>query len=150
MGSIAKTSTGTVTVSYNKAHMTELDDQVFKYAVASFSHLVPRNQQLCFAEFGELIQRHYVAEGKTKLCLEVLEKAAINHRYLCSFKHQNPQSGLVEASEAIVEVEQWSQVKPALERQMNGQVTDLEFKGVSCVYRKSSFAYDAKRQEVQL
>ena len=150
MGSIAKSSTGMVSVTYNKAHMSELEGQVFKYSVASFSHLIKRNQQLSYKEFGELIKYHYVAEGKTKLCLEVLEKAAINYRYLCSFKYRNSQSGLIETAEAIVEVEQWSQVKPVLERQMGEQVTDLEFKGFTCVFRKGNFAYDAQRQEVQL
>ncbi|MBQ4840168.1 hypothetical protein [Pseudoalteromonas luteoviolacea] len=150
MGSITKSSTGLVAVSYNKASLSEVDEQVFKYAVASFSHLVQRNQKLCFAQFGELVQQHYVAEGKTKLCLEAIEKAAINHRYVCSFEYRNPVSDSIESADAVIEVEQWYQVKPALERQVNTQVTSLEFKGVSCVYRKGSFSYDAKRQEVKL
>lgn len=150
MGSISRNSTGSVTVIYNKTRLDELDEQVIRYAIASFSHLVQRNQKLCFTEFRELIQQHYAVEGKTKLSLEVLHKAAINNRYICSFKYQNKQSGLIESDEAIVEVEQWSQVKPELERKVNTEIKDLDFKGISCVYRKGSFDYDAQRQEVQL
>ena len=150
MGSISRNSTGSVTVIYNRTHLDELDEQVIRYAIASFSHLVQRNQKLCFTEFHELIQQHYAAEGKTKLSLEVLQKAAIKNRYFCNFKYQNQQTGLIEYGEAVVEVEQWSQVKPELERKVNTEVMELDFKGVSCVYRKGSFNYDVQRQEVQL
>lgn len=96
MGSISRNSTGSVTVNYNKTRLDELDEKVIRYAIASFFHLVQRNQKLCFTKFRKLIQQHYTAEGKTKLSLEVLQNAAIKNRYFCSFKYQNQQSELIE------------------------------------------------------
>jgi hypothetical protein len=146
MGTITKNNTGCVSVSYNRVRLSEVDEQVFKYAIASFSHLINQGQQLCFTQFCHLITQQFAAEGKTKLCLEVLKKAAFTRRFLCNFRFLDVWTGQYRSGEAVIEVEQWISVQTALEHRLDASIIDLEIKGVSCVYRKGSLTYDDRSQ----
>lgn len=133
MGLICKSTTGFVTFIYNKVYLEDIDESVLRYSIAHFEHLLPTNQNLCITDFINLIEKNYLAIGKTKLCISALERSARRQKFLCKFNYIN--NGVYVSEERIGYAELWSHVEPALIKQLNTNIYDLEFKSVGSVYR---------------
>lgn len=137
MGTITRAKNGSVVAVYDRSRLQGVDDDVLRYAVSSFYHLLPRGKRLSFVQFAELINNHYLPEGKVEICLKVLDKASVLKRFVCSFTAENESH----TRQAAVHAISWSEVKREVERHMGCTVSNLTFRGVSekCVLGRLTF-----------
>ena len=152
MGQISKLPNGDVSAVFDKASLATDELSVLHIAISSFSHLVKRNTRLSFGDFATVIRSQYDQNNiKTKLCLDIIAKAAIRNRYICTFKVANDaNSGLVETTK-VVTAETWDSVLGTLSAFYGTDIVDLQLEQTMSVsYKKGTVSIDANTIENKL
>lgn len=114
---ISKTTTGYVSVVYNKANLTGKELETFHHSVKCFSYLLERGAHLTLCQFCDLIKQHYAVDLKVGESLRVLQKAAINTRFVATLKRKDGST-----TTGQFDAECWSDVS----RIVSGLFTDIE------------------------
>ena len=143
MGTIRKSFAGELTVQYDKSKFVGADEEIFKYAIASFAHLVPRNKLIFLSEFVQLITNQFDGDPRIKAVREVIEKAEIKRKFKCCFSFSV--NGQVISQAAKVDAESWHQVKALVQSHVGAELIKSEIVSVSASTSRGHLHYRAFR-----
>jgi|GEM_PF-1918423 len=146
MGTITKAVDGGLTVNFNKAQLVALDEEIFKYGVASFAYLVPRNKTIFLTDFIALIRQHYEGDPRVEAVVKIIEKAKITKKFRCEYSFFDGEKIVRQA--AVVDAESWHQLGELVERNVGSKITGLEIGAGSYSYKRGVLSYKPYRSGV--
>ena len=143
MGTIRKSLAGELTVQYDKSQFVGADEEIFKYAIASFAYLVPRNRIIFLSEFIQTITNQFDGDPRINAIKNVIEKAKIKRKFKCRFAFST--NGQVVNQAAKVDAESWHQVRELVRSHVGVELIDFEIVSVSATTSRGQLHYKAFR-----
>lgn len=130
---------GHVVVIYNKHRLSSDDDDVFRWAVVNFKHLVNRNSAVTLRKFAELITQTYALDDRLSVVLDVIQKASISMIVTCSYRYNN--NGIMTTDHKVVELELFTDLEREIAK-ISGQesVEILASAIVACPFVKGTIS----------
>lgn len=130
---------GHVVVTYNKHRLSVNDDEVFRYAVKSYSHVIGRNKSVSLRKFADLIGQTYAMDARLNAVLEVILKASISMIVTCKYQYVVDDAYVTDYK--VIELELFSDLERELLK-VSGQssVEILESAIVACPFVKGTLS----------
>lgn len=138
--SIKKFVDGKTEITYNRSVLSDEEHETFLYGVQSLNYLIPRNSEISFVQFCELVSDYYCLSERIEEILRVFHKAAFNRRVMVTFKKDG------KCLSAVVNLERWNDLPYRVEDRF-GVVSDLHVVGMKYVKHQCKLCLRGFRKE---